>query len=265
MKQKPQIDPTQLWGFGPAGWVCLVFLLGASVYFVSGGKPVVEVQQVLMDLVGLEKMQHATIYGMMAGFTWKGPSFSLVTLGVILIALAVQPRRIGWYWYVGLALWAFARPTLVMASWRGELLPPRFGMPLESELYAVTVVGLLLLTRSWVVGVVAMVLAFGAMAALTLEENLPIWGYYLGGVVFNGGLLAVLLWWAIGERRRWRPIGHCFACGYDVQSVGKGACPECGVSVGADGRPASLVAKLVYAGRRIASGLALRRSVAVAG
>ncbi len=250
MNRKIQVDPTRLTGFGVVGWIGLVVLAGLVGVAVSGFNPIVEAQRLVLVTLGVEAMFRATLFSMYLMLTWKGPTFSFVTLCVVLIGLAVQPRRVGWWWFAFLIFWTFARPVLIGFSGPGRLLPwwlQEPWLPAEWELYLVTVLLVALLTRWWVATAGAALLCLGGSVLLTAWPMMPQGVYITAGVVWNGGLLGLLLWWAIRERRRWRPDRHCYACGYDVRTITTGLCPECGEGVGMDGRPAAIAAALATA------------------
>lgn len=252
--------PKPLWRFGWRGWALLPVAIALAVVLISGIDGRYYVLRTVQWLLGTDAMLrfvtaglpfHAAELGMPPFGLPPGARFGLLPLCFTLIAMGLHPR-----WF---SIWAYLAVTVL-----GLLIPPieleiqvrvsrAFGPGTVwggSETYIALgvagIVGLLatgivlgLLTRSRVI--LVFVVVTGALAAWLRAES---WtgGLLLGASaapleallrwVWNPAPFTLLLWWAIGARRAWRPRWACQSCGYDLRGTSAGKCPECGGETG---------------------------------
>lgn len=253
IRPRVQVEATPLLGFGIIGWTGLIVLAILVGVALSGANPVLEIQRIWMSFFGFESMGRASSLAVNYWSLGDAPVYGFAGFAVVLVGMCVHPKRVSLVWVGVFLAWAFILPLLVPMSVKKLLLPGWASMPFlpwGSELHGFTVILLAAWTRSWVVLAGAAFLSAAALTAVNLWPMAPAWALTLLGVGYNAGLLAIILWWSIRARQRWLPVGHCYACGYDLRALAGGTCPECGREVTPEGRPPSVIARLVRAAWR---------------
>src|SRR5262245_63139651 len=103
-----------LWGFGWVGWCLLpVAAVLAWVYF-SGYDLRFHVLKFIADWRGIN-----TLFWFVTGplmhqyFGLRTPGLSVLGLTYVWVAFWIVPRRVGWWWWTGVAVWSVLRMELM--------------------------------------------------------------------------------------------------------------------------------------------------------
>jgi hypothetical protein len=159
------------------------------------------------------------------------PVAVLMYLGAVAAALAIsrrRRRRRGGAWWLAVC-WGMVFPVVqtVTLGMSGRVLGPDRVWAMVLPTSAVTAALLWWASRSWIPSIGCLV-AWGATSVVgpALMESGQEW---LLAVPWNLCVGASLVVWAWRVRRAVPPRGHCVGCGYDLQGLSGGVCPECGV------------------------------------
>jgi hypothetical protein len=232
-----------IWGFGWIGWIACGALAALLAMVLAGVDFTILYVNFIHDLFGL-KFLFWFLVSVHAGhcFTILGPTFGLIGLCIVVVALFIHLPRHGWWRCAPLIVWALIHPAMYraemhMTQWIGTMITGvqiseveaiEFdGMIFES----VTCALLFLVTGSWVVLLATFFLMLASQQVDNVLGAFPPFGGHSAVVLWNAGLAVILLWWAIQARRRVFGPGRCAACGYDLRGVAHERCPECGEAV----------------------------------
>ncbi|MFO0872974.1 MAG: hypothetical protein U0575_03260 [Phycisphaerales bacterium] len=231
----------------------LIAMLAALAF---GWDPYMQVLRGWAWLFGGESVTRFVVFAVIyPRFTLFSSQVTFITALVATVAMWIQPRPFPW-WRMA-SLWV-AAPILAQMCWllRTSIVRPMIawadltGAGLVYNWFAdvlVVVASAALLwwaLRSILVGIVALVVG----ALVVCLSVWSIWNMATGWVVpgnlepgdgWQAALGATMLATAIAQRRR-VPQGKgpwCGACGYDLQSIATGRCPECGAEIAVDVSP----------------------------
>lgn len=241
-----------IWGFGTVGWCGVVMLAVLAGGMVLGVDWLFEFQRVVDRWTGIYSGYNriAIKWHHYYGISLRMPSFGLIGLLYLAIALHLYPRRLSIWALLAVVVWALARPffveTIVLSidGWLTRHLPIRpelAGAMALSIAEAPTVLLLGALSRSAFVACVSgltVVVATGVIPVMlsqfatynTSGQEWMIWAERGAAGLYHIGVGSSLLWWAVRSRRETlREAGaRCMKCGYDVRGIAGAVCPECG-------------------------------------
>lgn len=231
-------------GFGPVGWVASAVFVGILWSHLAGFDWQFFVLESIWRVWDWPGVYWFVVHVMHPlSLTLPIPGFNIVSVLPILIGMRIAPVRLGW-WSYALVL-ATASVTPPLAFWLGpQYLAAmmtggswRFILPGLVFGFAVTRIA----TRSWIVAA-----SWFAILPMTWIDDrilqstarwgtIPLqtftgWGFdvtlaWLATAALPG---AVSIWWAIRLKQRLFAPGYCRECGYCVDGISGGVCPECG-------------------------------------
>ena len=245
-----------LLGFGPAGWALLAVAIALALVLITGYDLRFRIMKLICDTLGPQAVYDFVVYviifhGFNSCSAPPGVEFGLISLCVLLVAMQVDPRRMGvTRWVIAFALGIATPPLIAYAekSLRGAPFLAGGGGLGWGELYAffgiLTSVIVAWIMRSWIV--------LGGMIALFAGGTTIVWKVYgaapgtgwannLAAMAFmwawNPLLFALLMFIAVRARLDAWPTHACQSCGYDLRGIKTGVCPECGAEARAHTEP----------------------------
>ena len=241
-------------GFGWIGWGSLAILAVLIGGMALGVDWLYEFQRFVDRWTGLYSGYDPLVINWhhYYGISLVLPSFGLIGLLYLPIALFIHPRKVSMWPLLALVIWALARPFVLhelvssLTTWLNMLLPLR---PELSETLAIalaelpTALLLWILTRSTFVAASSalVICALSGVAPailsqfITYNTSSPTWVFWTDRVItaaYHISLASALVWWAIASRRQAiHDLGRiCSACGYDLHLATSPRCPECGAA-----------------------------------
>lgn len=233
-----------LLGFGWIGGAAAVIAALLLASLLSGFDLRHEIMRVITDAFGWRAMFWFTsVWLTWQHFATLQPTFGLIGLCYLLIAMRVHPAPMRWWRYALAVAWAVIGPVSFVYIYRTlSVTWPGFwpaAIPQRSYAFATfaaeigTIALLLVVTRSRLV-VWTAVAATPAAWLLWSEIGL---GQWLVGPLWHTVLCGTLLWWSIRGRVTVVPPYLCASCRYDLRGLNPSVCPECGAPAAPSRQP----------------------------
>jgi hypothetical protein len=246
------IQRWRIWGLGPVGWCSAIVLVSLGAAVLAG----VDVQYlILRSIQGVAGDSvlwwFVTAWMPFAWFQLGEPSFGLLPLAYILVALHQCPRPVSRLVVAGFFLWALATPIIHVQSSKvvGPLVSDSdvrwvlihvvdavielaiaaalFGFVLRRGAPLAMLIGSMVIARAlWIL--------LGYQLLVVSPLNGHIFIQRVSVVLYHAGVGGGLLWWCIRARREHRRslLDACQACGYSLMGLRSDlrstTCPECG-------------------------------------
>lgn len=262
----PVRRPDRLWGIGRGGYALLAVAAVLLTVLLTGYDARFALMRLIADTLGGDAVlaftsqflsPHSIDFlwlGQDMAFSPPGPRFGLVPMGIVWVVLRLQPRRARLWRYAAVGVLGVAVPILemsmiVIGRWLGIPMGHVLG-GWESDVVASQ--GVLALV-SWVVLVAAFprprlwpAIAMAGVFAAGWLFQFDVMQRYRGGRGIDSRITDVIYWgwipmwivllvpWAVIQRRRMVPEGHCPGCGYNLAGLAGTGCPECGGAGGGE-------------------------------
>ncbi len=235
----PSLPPKPLWHFGWRGWVLLPIALVLAVVYFTGYDLRTVLLTEISKVFGIDPVMWLVTVGMPfhaldVVFTEDGfvpqARFGLITMSLVLVAMAIHPKRFAWWLYLCVfALGILLPPLLIQGTISINRMlgtGTHYGgwQTILSDVIARSAAVLLTLALLWIITrsriTLMYILATGILSIWMQAQSLAAFSHgrmipdspvvttlsVLLDIGWNPVLFGILLWWAIKARKAYAPL-----------------------------------------------------------